>query len=285
MNEIIYYQPDALDLVLPENTVLEIVKEYVNDVNKVDFIDETGGEARVYSINDKIILKVQRPNRLRNKTSLKRETFFLNELEKHEEIKSPKEISRETGIRYHTLLNILSDLRKKGIVSRELGINYPLLKEWLLARELPPSGIKRVDLLRQSLGITIEYYVRELFRHINRKIVLEGEQFFIGTAKKISLGPIDNVSGGGEIDLIAHQTDCLTWVGEIKIGKVSKGDLMKFLERVRRIKERKVCIVIASDADPLALAEMVRNGVIFMQLKTLNEMAKKVGFPKINLPQ
>ncbi len=90
MNEIIYYQPDALDLVLPENTVLEIVKEYVNDVNKVDFIDETGGEARVYSINDKIILKVQRPNRLRNKTSLKRETFFLNELEKHEEIKSPK---------------------------------------------------------------------------------------------------------------------------------------------------------------------------------------------------
>lgn len=60
---------------------------------------------------------------------------------------------------------------------------------------------------------------------------------------------------------------------------------MKFLERVRRIKERKVCIVIASDADPLALAEMVRNGVIFMQLKTLNEMAKKVGFPKINLPQ
>ena len=202
-----------------------------------------------------------------------------------EEIKSPKEISRETGIRYHTLLNILSDLRKKGIVSRELGINYPLLKEWLLARELPPSGIKRVDLLRQSLGITIEYYVRELFRHINRKIVLEGEQFFIGTAKKISLGPIDNVSGGGEIDLIAHQTDCLTWVGEIKIGKVSKGDLMKFLERVRRIKERKVCIVIASDADPLALAEMVRNGVIFMQLKTLNEMAKKVGFPKINLPQ
>ena len=201
-----------------------------------------------------------------------------------EEIRSPKEISKETGIRYNTLLNILSDLRKKGIVSRKLEINYPLLKEWLLARELPPSGIKRIDLLRQSLGITIEYYIRELFKHIDRKITLEGEQFFLGTAKKISLGPIDSVSGGGEIDLIAHQTDCSTLIGEIKIGKISKKEIIKFLKRSEKIKERKLNIIIASDAEPIALAEMVRNGIIFIQLKTLNEIARKVGFPKITLP-
>ncbi len=202
-----------------------------------------------------------------------------------EGIKSPKEISKETGIRYHTLLNILSDLRKKGIVSQKLEINYPLLKEWLLARELPPSGIKRIDILRQSLGIAIEYYVRELFKHINRKITLEGEQFFLGTTKKLSLGPIDSVSGGGEIDLIAHQTDCSTLVGEIKTGKISKNEVVRFLKRAEKIKERKIRIIIALDADSLALAEIVRNGIIFIQLKALNEIARKIGFPKINLPQ
>lgn len=200
-----------------------------------------------------------------------------------EGIVSPKEISRKTGIKYNTLLNILSDLRKKGIINSKSEINYPLLKEWLLSRELPPSGAKRIDLIRQSLGITLEFYVRELFRQINKEITLDGEQFFLGTANKVSLGPIDKVSGGGEIDIIAHQVDCLNYVGEIKMGKISKEELMRFIKRTRQIKGRKQCIIIASDADPLALAEMVRNKIIFIQLKALNEIARKVGFPKINI--
>ncbi len=89
MNEIIYFQPDALDLVLPKNIVLEIVRKYIKEAQKIDFIDETGGEARVYSIDNKVVLKVQRPNRLRNKTSLEREAFFLKELAKFEDTKAP----------------------------------------------------------------------------------------------------------------------------------------------------------------------------------------------------
>jgi len=131
MNEIIYFQPNASDPILEENDVFEIVRKYVKDVNEVDFVDETGGESRVYSINDKIILKVQRPNRLRNKTSLEKEAFFLKELEKHEEIKSPHVYGygKYKGIEYVCMSKIKGkafkylevDLKKRKNILFELG--------------------------------------------------------------------------------------------------------------------------------------------------------------------
>ncbi len=89
MKKVTYYQPNAKDPVLDEKIVLEIVKKYDKTVDKVDFVDETGGEARAYSINDRLILKVQRPHRLRDKTSLEREVVFLNHLRKYPEISVP----------------------------------------------------------------------------------------------------------------------------------------------------------------------------------------------------
>jgi aminoglycoside phosphotransferase (APT) family kinase protein len=43
-------------------------------------VDETGGEARMYAVDENIIFKVQRPHRLRLSTSLKREVFYLNQI-------------------------------------------------------------------------------------------------------------------------------------------------------------------------------------------------------------
>jgi len=77
MKKVIYFQPEASDPVLDKKMVLDIVKGYVPNVDTVDFIDETGGEARTYSINNKVILKVQTPHRLRDKTSLEKEVFYL----------------------------------------------------------------------------------------------------------------------------------------------------------------------------------------------------------------
>ena len=47
----------------------------------VTAVDETGGEARTYYIDDAYILKTQRPHQLRPRTSLKKEVVFLQQLE------------------------------------------------------------------------------------------------------------------------------------------------------------------------------------------------------------
>lgn len=53
-------------------------------------VDESGGEARAYAVDDTIILKTQRPHRLRPRTSLAKEVFFLKELASRPDINVPR---------------------------------------------------------------------------------------------------------------------------------------------------------------------------------------------------
>jgi len=85
----IYYQRGAPDPVLEKEFVMNIVRQYVPDAKKVTDIDETGGEARTYAVDNNIILKVQRPQQLRLSTSLEREAFFIKQLENIEGISVP----------------------------------------------------------------------------------------------------------------------------------------------------------------------------------------------------
>jgi ATP-binding cassette subfamily B multidrug efflux pump len=75
-----YTQPNAADPVLDERPVLDIVRCHGMSCSTVTSIDETGGEVRVYVIDDNLLLKVQRPHRLHPRTSLETEAFFLNQL-------------------------------------------------------------------------------------------------------------------------------------------------------------------------------------------------------------
>jgi Ser/Thr protein kinase RdoA (MazF antagonist) len=75
-----YIQPDASDKVLPDKTVLALVRRVVPDARAVTGVDESGGEARTYAVDTDIILKTQRPQQLRPRTSLEKEVFFLNHL-------------------------------------------------------------------------------------------------------------------------------------------------------------------------------------------------------------
>ena len=75
-----YLQPQAPDPVLSETEVLRCVRRFVPGANAVTAVDESGGEARTYVIDDAVILKVQRPQQVRVGTSLAREVFFLNQL-------------------------------------------------------------------------------------------------------------------------------------------------------------------------------------------------------------
>ena len=75
-----YLQPDAPDPVLPEAEVLRCVRRFVPTAKAVTRVDESGGEARTYIVDEAIVLKVQRPQQVRVGTSLAREVFFLNQL-------------------------------------------------------------------------------------------------------------------------------------------------------------------------------------------------------------
>ena len=86
----IYFQPDATDPVLADDLVLSLVRRHVPAARAVTGIDETGGEARVYEIDDDVIFKTQRPHRARDRTSLKKEVFFLGQLASDAEVSVPK---------------------------------------------------------------------------------------------------------------------------------------------------------------------------------------------------
>src|SRR5438270_12590755 len=90
MFEDTYSQPDAPDPVLEDELVLSLVRRHVPDARAVTGIDESGGEARSYTIDDSMILKVQRPQQLRPRTSLEKEVFFLRQLEQAPAVSVPR---------------------------------------------------------------------------------------------------------------------------------------------------------------------------------------------------
>lgn len=75
-----YLQPGAADPVLPDAEVLRCVRRFEPRAQTVTGVDESGGEARTYVVDDNIVLKVQRPQQLRLSTSLAKEVFYLNQL-------------------------------------------------------------------------------------------------------------------------------------------------------------------------------------------------------------
>lgn len=85
-----YSQPNIPDNLLDDSLVLDIVREFVPSAIRIISVDESGGEARVYAVDDDIILKTQRPHKLRPRTSLQKEVFMLREIEKQSDISVPR---------------------------------------------------------------------------------------------------------------------------------------------------------------------------------------------------
>lgn len=90
MSKDYYIQPDAPDPILSEMHVLELVHQHLPEAKAVTGIDENGGEARTYAIDQDWIFKTQRPQQLRPKTSLKKEAFFLHCLENIPGVRVPQ---------------------------------------------------------------------------------------------------------------------------------------------------------------------------------------------------
>ena len=85
-----YSQPDAVDPVLDARTVLGLVRRHGVRGSAVTAVDETGGEARVYVVDEALVVKVQRPHRRRPRTSLAKEAFFLQQLSAHPDLVVPR---------------------------------------------------------------------------------------------------------------------------------------------------------------------------------------------------
>ena len=75
-----YVQPDAPDPELSSDVVLSLARRHMPNTQAVTHVDETGGEARAYAIDETVILKTQRPQQLRPRTSLEKEVFFLHQI-------------------------------------------------------------------------------------------------------------------------------------------------------------------------------------------------------------
>ena len=86
----VYRQPTAADPVLDESTVLDIARRHGVSCSALTSVDESGGEARVYGLDDTLVLKMQRPHRQRSRTNLAKEAFFLQQLSAHPEIVVPQ---------------------------------------------------------------------------------------------------------------------------------------------------------------------------------------------------
>jgi aminoglycoside phosphotransferase (APT) family kinase protein len=74
----VYLQPGAVDPMLSPDTVLGLARDHIPDVHAVTAVDESGGEARAYMIDTDIVVKTQRPHRLRPRTSLAKEAHLLD---------------------------------------------------------------------------------------------------------------------------------------------------------------------------------------------------------------
>lgn len=128
-----YLQPGAPDPVLTEKAVVAAAARHVPDVGGLLEVDESGGEARAYMLDGGVVVKTQRPHRLRPRTSLAKEAEFLQELDRAGEFPVPRVLGygHVEGIEYLCLS------RMQGVASRHAQL----------------SAEQRADMLRTLGGV------------------------------------------------------------------------------------------------------------------------------------
>lgn len=117
----IYLQPDKPDPVLDADTVLALARRHIPGARAVTAVDETGGEARTYAIDDDVIFKTQRPHRLRPRTSQSKEVFFLNEMSCFPDIPVPRVLGygKEGDIEYTVLTRMPGIAVRRATITGE----------------------------------------------------------------------------------------------------------------------------------------------------------------------
>ena len=116
-----YSQPGAPDPVLSADRVLALARRHAPGAGTVTVVDESGGEARAYMCGDGLVLKTQRPHRLRPRTSLAKESFILRQLEVLPDLPVPRVLGygREPDVEYILMT------RTPGLPLKSAGLTGP----------------------------------------------------------------------------------------------------------------------------------------------------------------
>jgi aminoglycoside phosphotransferase (APT) family kinase protein len=124
-----------LDPVLDSEVILDAARRHLPSAKAVTGVDESGGEARTYAIDEQFIFKTQRPHRVRPRTSLEKEVFHLQQLANHApDVSVPRVLGygREGDLEYILMT------RMPGVPMRDVSI----------------AGDARIQLLRE-LGASL----------------------------------------------------------------------------------------------------------------------------------
>jgi len=127
----VYLQPDAPDPVLDEEAVVAAARQHAPGAGRLLEVDESGGEARAYHLDGGVVMKTQRPHRLRPRTSLSKELVILQALEAQSDVSVPRALGygHVEGIEYLCLTSMpgravehlrLSDAQRRPFLG-ELG--------------------------------------------------------------------------------------------------------------------------------------------------------------------
>lgn len=114
----IYLQPQAPDPVLDEGVIVEAARRHVPDAGPLLAVDESGGEARAYLLGGDVVVKTQRPHRLRPRTNLAKEAFVLAELHRRGAFPVPRALGhgRVRTVEYLCLTRIPGSALRSGAV-------------------------------------------------------------------------------------------------------------------------------------------------------------------------
>lgn len=114
-----YYQRNAPDPILDPELVLNLVRRHLPHARELKGIDESGGEARSYLVDDAIVLKVQRPHQLRSWTSLEKEVAFLRQIaEDDPSLPVPRVLGygREADVEYTCMTRMAGDAAVRSTI-------------------------------------------------------------------------------------------------------------------------------------------------------------------------
>ncbi len=154
---------DPRDPVLDFRRVLALARRHRPAAHAVTHVDETGGEARVYVIDEGFIFKTQRPHRIRPRTSLAKEALHLEQLAKSSpEVCVPRVLGygNDDGVEYILMTRV------PGVAMRSVDVEGPartgLLRQLgsVLRRihDLPLGPLRDSGLLpRQSGNLMLDF--------------------------------------------------------------------------------------------------------------------------------
>jgi aminoglycoside phosphotransferase (APT) family kinase protein len=161
-----YLQPDAPDPVLAEQAIVAAARRHAPGVGGLLRVDESGGEARAYFLEGGIVIKTQRPHRLRPRTSLRKEALFLSELERQGDFPVPRALGHGEveGTEYlclteingvaleHASLPPLQRAEVLGNLGRTLRAIHDIEQSVLADSELVPGDRTSADLKTRFAG-------------------------------------------------------------------------------------------------------------------------------------